>query len=581
MKKIFNVLSMVLFAGMLYSCGIIGSPNNEENAANKVDSYTIEQSAYDLEVQNFAKAVNELVNSNRSFRDIIHKEALRQRDGDYDVLISDVADLKLSDESSAIGTKGSVSGMSVKDALEKALLKVSTNTNSCVAGPDSKSSTDDSQDLIGDLMAKYPNLQVSVPIHVEDLNDPDYVPPVTFVTAEAYENKADHLVAYKGNEEIALDAKKSLDSAVIVVGLNERMPSGPEYVASPSAPTLNAIITESGIRLTWTMSSNEDVMGYNIYREESSETTNPEKIAIVSASSAKIYDDNDVEPLKTYTYYVSAYNSGGESASNKETLTAPSLPNPVLSFDAILQSGNEVELRWDNDNSQYVASTKIYKKVQNADDGYNLFGQYYDNKSYAFDSPVSSGSKITYRIVHVNDIGESDFKYDIVYVPYRDITQESPIVLDSISYSWHDPSSGKAIEGWFQGMPEFEIKILGVDFEGKTYEAGSTVIRATATGRFRCHTVLYSWLPSNNKWFDVLSFQVVENDPQIDLTLDISAEFLNKTEDKTSLKPSLAVPTPIKFRNGGNQIGKAYYTYYDPVKYVLSFPNYNFKMYFE
>jgi hypothetical protein len=568
---------MFLFAWILNSCAKIDSLNNEKRTTNKADSCTIEQSAYNLDVQNFAKAVNELVKSNISFRNIIHKEALKQRDGDYDVLVSDVVNLTLS----GVGTKGSVSDMSVKDALEQALRKVSTNTGGLAYGSDSKSSSNNPHTLVEDLMTKYPNLQVSVPVHIEDMNDSNYVPPVTFVTEEALNGNAGRLIAYSGDNVMSLDINEEPDSAVIVVGMNERTEDVSSNIDIISQPVLAASLTESGIRLTWTFASlGVDIAGYNIYRKSSSDPA-PIKIASLSATSAKLYDDNTITASMTYTYYISAYNYVSEIYSNMVTITAPNMPNPVTSFGAILRSTNEVEFNWENNNTQYVSSTNIYKRVWGRDNNYILFNQFTPNQNYGYDRSISSGEKVYYRIAHVNNIGESDSKFDFVYVPYRDITKKTNVNLYKISYSWRTTVNGRqeAIENWFQGLPEFEIKVLTVDANGKAVEANSIIVSASSRESFYCDKILYQWLPAGFKWYDVLSISVMERDFN-QITVNLSAQTLVKfTAGPVDLQSSLTATIPVTFGKKGDDIGQSYYSYYEPTSSVISYNPFDVKLY--
>lgn len=148
----------------------------------------------------------------------------------------------------------------------------------------------------------------------------------------------------------------------------------------------------------------KNVNYFEIYRKSSS--TNLSCIALISSTSKPYtYDDNNVVSNVTYTYYIKSVNNVGETWSNPLTLNAPQKPNPVKSFEAILQGQNEVELRWDNDNSQYVSSTKLYRRFQGVNNDYLLYVNFTLNDSYYFDREVKGGDKIFYRITHNNDKG--------------------------------------------------------------------------------------------------------------------------------------------------------------------------------
>ena len=213
-----------------------------------------------------------------------------------------------------------------------------------------------------------------------------------------------------------------------------------------------------------------------------------------------------------------------------------------------------------------------------------MYKNFTSNDHYYFDRNIKGGERIYYQLTHNNDLGESNGRYDFVYVPYRNILEESPIFLDSISYSWHD-SMGNAIENWFQGHPEFQIKILTVDSKGGTAVVFDQKIQATEKGSFSCNNLkLHNWLPSNIKWYDVLTFKVIESDPdwgslQIKIDAKINAKVgTDSLGGSVGLAASYTSPE-IQFGNGGNDMGiPEYYTYFDPINYTLEFGNFNFKM---
>jgi len=407
------------------------------------------------------------------------------------------------------------------------------------------------------------------------------VPPVTFVTSEAYEGTSDVLVAYQGIEIDTLGRKTPPSKAVIVVGLNERFPLEEENEngEKPSKPTLSGIKTESSIRLIWSIADPDNVNYYYLYK-------NGVPLALISASSEKIYEDTDLEALAYYTYFIVAYNSFGQVSSESVTVQAPAKPNPVKKFEAILQSKNEVELRWDNDHSQYIASTKLYKRFLGRDNDYKLYKEYSDDKHNDFDRDMNGGDRIFYKITHNSNMGESNGMYDFVYVPYRNILETSPVVLDKISYSWHDSGLNDDIEGWFQGKPEFQIKVLTVDSKGGTAVVFDKKVYATATGQFSCNNLkLHNWLPSNYRWYDVLTFKVIEADPgfgSLKITVDAKINSKSGTDSlggNMGLAATYTSPE-IKFGSSGDDMGiPEYYTYFDPINYVLEFSNFNFKMY--
>lgn len=109
--------------------------------------------------------------------------------------------------------------------------------------------------------------------------------------------------------------------------------------------------------------------------------------------------------------------------------------------------------------------------------------------------------------------------------------------------------------------------------------------RAAAKGSFNCNNMkLHDWLPSNLKWYDVLTFKVIESDPdfgtlEVKVDAKIHAKIGTDTIGaNTGLSVSYTSPK-IKFGNGGDNMGNPeYYTYFDPINYTLEFQYYNFKI---
>ncbi len=174
------------------------------------------------------------------------------------------------------------------------------------------------------------------------------------------------------------------------------------------------------------------------------------------------YDDNRVIASSSYSYFVIAYNQGETSQpSNIINITAPNFPKPVISFEAIQNTKNEIELRWQNDHSQFIQETKLYKHISGVTNNYVQIGSFNANQHHFFDRDVILGKKVTYKINHGTSLGESNPKYDFVQVPYRDISENSGVYIKAIHFT--DPR----IESWLYGKPEFFVKVTNVDHGNK------------------------------------------------------------------------------------------------------------------
>lgn len=434
--------------------------------------------------------------------------------------------------------------------------------------------------IIDELSSKYPDLQIAVPVHAEDWDEATYIPTVTFLPLEYDDATTQTITGYDSNGNIVpIDVINEPDKPVIVISENERfidLEPDPDFPIEPSTPSnLGGAQTESGIRLTWEMpsvSKPSNTTGYYIYRKSSGTSSYSRIITVVGAYN-RSYDDNNVEASCSYSYYVMSYYQGETSSpSNYITITAPNYPKPVLSFDAIQNSTNEIELRWQNDHSQYILETKVSKHVVNVTNGYQFFKSFTANEQDYFDHDVTVGKKVVYKINHVTSIGESNAKYDFVQVPYRNISQKSPVYIKKIKFSdW-------SIERWPAGKPEFYITVTNIDAGGKTPYTVQNQIdcqfssRSNTSQEFTGKKVL-DWKPGF--WYDMLTFTAIEYDRSLGkLTLKASVGYNLKDKDKQGLQANAAADYEITFSDKGEECGNSYLDYFDHPEQWLEFPGY-------
>mgnify|MGYP006284485223 CR=1 FL=1 len=536
-----------------------------ENDGNYIINELFQDNEYNTDFSDFAKAVSNALNTNSSFRKIVKDEALLMIDGDYDVLLKRVINKKVTPHT--LLKSGNVD-YTVKDLLED--FYSSSNQIKLKSA---------SSSIIDELSNKYPYMQIAVPVHAEDWDEENYIPTVTFLPYEYDDATTKTLTGYDSNGNIvAVDVINEPDQPVIVISENERMiiEQDPDFPIVPSAPTnLNGSQTETGIRLTWEMPSTttpSNTTGYYIYRKSSS-TASYSRIQTVPGAYNRSFDDNTVEASRSYSYYVRAYYQGeASSPSNYITIIAPNYPKPVLSFDAIQHSKNTIELRWENDHSQYVLETKVSKYVEGVTNGYQFFKSFTANEQDYFDHEVTVGKKVIYKINHVTSLGESNAKYDFVQVPYRDISQKSPVYIKKIKFSdWR-------IERWPAGKPEFYITVTNVDAGGKTPFTVQDQIDCqfsskTSTSQVFTEKKVIDWKPGF--WFDMLTFTAIEYDRSWGkLTLTASVGYNLKDADKKGLQASGAADYEITFEDKGEKCGNSYLNYFDNPEQWLVFPNY-------
>ncbi len=491
-------------------------------------------------------------------------------DGDYDVILKRVISKKVAAPSTL---KSAKVNYTVKDLLED-----SYSTSGKLSLKSASTS------IIDELSNKYPDMQIAVPVSCGKLGWRKLYSTVTFLPLE-----------YDDEQLLPLQVMILKVNIVPVDVINEPSETcncyqwkrevdwyraDPDYPIVPSTPTnLSGTQTESGIRLTWEMPSGTkpfNTTGYYVYRK-SAGTSSYTRIKTVVGAYERSYDDNNVEASRSYSYYVMAYYQGETSSpSNYITLTAPNYPKPVLSFDAIQNSKNEIELRWQNDHSQYILETKVSKHVIGVTNGYQFLKSFTANEQDYFDNDVTVGKKVVYKINHVTSLGESNAKYDFVQVPYRDISQKSPVYIKKIKFSdWK-------IERWPAGKPEFYITVTNVDAGGKTPYKVQDEINCKFSSRSSTSQTFYGkkvidWKPGF--WYDMLTFTVLEYDkPSGTLTLKASVGYNKKNIAKTGLDVAAGVDYEIKFSDKGEKCGNSYLNYFDEPEQWLEFPNYGVKV---
>lgn len=569
-----KTLKLLIFTLSIVFIGCEKFDNINDN--NLISNELYSPNDYNLDLKYFSIAVSQALQSNNEFRNIIKEESLLMFDGDYDILLSKIIDREI--KTNTLSDKNYNSKKyTVEDLLNK-----SYNQNEDFI----KSKTSKGLSIIEELSIKYPHLQISIPIHANEWDQENYIPIVAFLPDNYDESSTKYIPGYDeyGNN-VEVDAINEPEEPVIVIAQNERVELLDYSIIQeglvPSTPfNLLGTQTESGIRLKWDMPSTADNMntsGYYLYRKGVDDTSYL-KIATIYGVYNRSFDDNNVEANRSYSYFVMSYNQGLTSgASNYITVTAPNYPKPVLSFEAIQQSKNQIELRWENDHSQYILETKLYKYVVGGTGGYQQIGTFTPNQHDYFDNNVLLGKKVLYKVTHRTSLGESNAKYDFVQAPYRDISKPSPVYIKKITIG---DLSG--IEGWPAGKPEFYVTVSNVGSLSKEpYTIQDQInlkfdTRSKESQTFTGKKVL-DWRPGF--WYDMLSFYALEYDRSWGtLKVNASVGYQKKNDNKDGFTANGSVDYEIEFSDKGEKCGNSYLYYYDNPEIELEFPNYGVKI---
>ncbi len=207
MKKIIFIFALVAFT--LTSC----EKNNQEVGIIN-DTELFEQNDYNIELKEFSNSVINALKSNKEFRQLIKKEALKQFDGDYDVLLSRIIDTKLSQSENNNGVSKISTNITVKNLLENSYYR---NTNAILK---IKSENNPFEELL----QKYPLLQISIPENAEKWDPTSDIPVITFIPKEFEDGITKFVTGYTHDGQlITIDAVNPPDFPVIVIGQNERI----------------------------------------------------------------------------------------------------------------------------------------------------------------------------------------------------------------------------------------------------------------------------------------------------------------------------------------------------------------------
>ena len=551
MKKLRKLLAVSIIIATFAACDKNEAPFEEPTPVAVDFESLYSQTDYNLDLRDFALAVNEAVNTNKSFRKLIKEEVYKMFDGDCNVLLSHIVDAKvenyqLSEEGMPMRVAGSVSvrdllNSSFQTVQEKAVANGSLQMSNRQKAP--------KLSLVDQLSSAYPALQIAVPFLEEQLENENYIPPVVFLPAEYSESYTEFLPAIKGDMMYPVDAVRIPDYACIVICENERMPVEQDDVPPPVPTSFTGSITDFGITLSWTMpteTGETNTSGYKIYRKI--DNGNYDLVYTSNSHYNRSYLDNNIEFNKVLYYYLVAYNSYQTATAvycnNGVGIVVNSIPNAVTEFSVKPTGIGVAQLRWAFENSSYNGSVSLFKKNEetthefpsspfasfNYNNGGNIVREHVE---YG----IASGTRWEYKIERKNATGEaSDPKYDLLYMPYRNVKANSKVYVRGIKCT-----DNSKIESW-RGAPEYKVQILKAKWDGTKYttdvanEIRIDLPKGTKDNEYTWFgkdqgLITNSWRPGfdGENWYDVYTFHIREYDGGIGWEdISLSAEALEK-----------------------------------------------------
>jgi len=135
---------------------------------------------------------------------------------------------------------------------------------------------------------------------------------------------------------------------------------------APSGLTATAI-SNTQVNLSWTASSSNCAVTYNIYRSTTSGFTPSSANEIASGVSSTTYSDTTVVASTTYYYLVEGTNSGGTSAaSNQASVTTPApctTPTAPSGLSATATSSSQINLSWTASSSNCAVTYDVFRST--------------------------------------------------------------------------------------------------------------------------------------------------------------------------------------------------------------------------
>ncbi|MEZ4907976.1 MAG: fibronectin type III domain-containing protein [Saprospiraceae bacterium] len=579
----FHLIALLAVAGIVlinsctkeeYSDNIGSSQNDVELRSNQATNQRV-YLKQDENFNNLARVVSVALHRNEHFRKLIKSEVLKQFDGDYNVLIAAIKDRM-------IFQPNGVTEIPVKQFLGDIYRELSIPTYEDGDRGDFGTATDpvtgddfisDPDDFIDYITSVYPIIQIAIPEHVDDWNEDNYVPTCTYIPDDLNEGDGTQFIdGYNNNILEDVDVENVPDNPVVVIGMNERIRPTAKVLSVPDVTiSLSASTSALGISLTWTVSNpnDDDIMGFRIYRKTLTSSSFEFYHDNVGENNT-IFDDNDVESLLNYHYYVVAYNAMGESqSSNTATATAPSVPSAASDFSANHFIKDEIELRWSFASGQYIQDATLFERVIGVNGSYVEIGTFPSNIHDFIDTDIAEGKKVIYKLEVNNNQGNSNPKYDFVEVPYRDVSTPSTVRIHKVSY---DKDKKKEIEGWLRGKPEIMVSIAKA---GQTGDAAIVQEEIEFDMKSESQTFdkfVSNWLPGD--WAEVYTFKVVEEDGKNKVDLSFSAGFDKKDSSKTAfIKGGIDVKIEDIFNSKDDNVGRNEHRFRSQINEILEFTN--------
>lgn len=326
-KQIINLVAMVL---AFSAATFLSSCNKEDGFREEVitsSSKGESSSAINNAIQQYSKVIAIALN-NEEFRSVVKENALKQFDGDYDILVKDLHNLLMPNSSNSISE--------FLASIVDSVLYSDINTGG--------------SNFLREAISIVPNLQISVPVNCENWATSSFVPNVVPLPVDFDDQKTDSIASYNREWEkanVSLDEDPAIPYVIISVSERiDRYGQNKYYEEtckdnnsdSSSATVTTNLLLKYGnnaneLRLEWP-DVNDDY-GYQVYRATIG--TGNELIA-TTPTNTNTYIDSTVNANQRYTYSIRSLNCQGQPSGYSPTVSwygSERFPGEMLKLGAL------------------------------------------------------------------------------------------------------------------------------------------------------------------------------------------------------------------------------------------------------
>lgn len=568
LKKTISFAACAFIA--LASCNSI-DPIEDGNETDDIKSTVTD--SYDYYAENLGMAVHKAIADSPQARQLIKEEVMKKFDGDYDLLLSNAVSLQV-DGDAMTRSSGTVTfGQLLESYIEAEPL------------------TRSSESFLDELMEKYPDMQISVPVHADEWDPQTYTPDVAIIPSDYVEFETETLPAIdaQGND-IEIDAINEPDVPVIVVSRSERLGGGfieGGVVEGGSimeiAPSIyvRGIYSNKAIRISYnTLNVSQDNIVEMRLMRTAANSNSFSQIAFLDKTNNQ-YVDWNISEDKEYAYYIQMVYTRKDGSTSQvksktiELITDDNTPNPVQELLITPLSNHRNCITWKNNPGEDYP-TYIYRTSPRENEV--LISKVDPNEDSYYDQNVVPGEQWFYVVKKFNPntgkLSASSRSY--IYNPFRNPEALSPVMLKKIIVDVDK------VEAWAYGAPEFHLITYGVNSQGENVQFGSTVNVAfdehvNESQDLNC--LLYNWhYFEHERFYPTININMVEYDGDIwaqSLTLGVSVGI--KFKELISMEISGSIT--FKFGHSFADCGVGQMLFYEHPTKTITLQSYDSRIY--